>query len=292
MYTCELCNYSTTVKCNFDKHMNSKKHLMLFTQNRKAITGEKRRVRNLTIKNQNTVNQMLEEKENQCKLIIDENKELKTCVRLLSNMVQISMSKAKDTYLSLVQKHSLANGLEPISEVFELENKYKTLEDFAYDMVTEYRDDTFVQYITNFIVTKYKCDDPRFQSIFTCDPSRHNYKILRDNNDKMCPFVWDDDKNGIMTRQTVINPILNYIKVKVASYYDIAHYNKIMNNITKKESEDDLDLHMLSMELIKNINSGDMATKILHCLSPELFLSNNQKQFITKHNGGHQQIFS
>lgn len=286
MYICELCNYETIIKGNFEKHLNAKKHLMFKALNTKAANREKRKVRKLTSDNQNNIDQIVEEKENQIQLLISQINELETNVRLASNCIQSPFNNVRNNHLGLVQTYSLAIELKPIDDYSLLQPH--THDDFMYRMVSDYGENQFVTNIGKFIVDKYQNNDPRFQSIFNCDMARHHYKILRKNNHKIFQFSWDDDRGGVLTRQIIIDPLLEYIKVCVTKYYNPVRYEKIVRDRTNTKDRDrEMELQNFSVHLIESINDGTLSIQILHYLSSLLCLTSQQKQLILNHSYTH-----
>lgn len=101
-------------------------------------------------------------------------------------------------------------------------------------LVYYFRKNQLGEYLGSFLVKRYKKKDPSEQSLWTSDGSRHSYLIREFLNNQ--ESIWNLDKCCVKTRETIIEPLLDYIKEKLDGY------------IKKKQKED---VSVMSLERTK-----------------------------------------
>lgn len=149
-------------------------------------------------------------------------------------------------------------------------------------------------YIGDFLIKFYKKNDPNDQSLWSTDISRLTFivrQILRKKND------WRYDKKGIKVCNTIINPLLDNIKVILRHYVDeinVKVSGKQKDNIIeseagydseseyyKHEKEEELDNNNklvlvkdqeIAVKIITEIDNKSLAKDIIKYISPHLSL--------------------
>jgi hypothetical protein len=131
-------------------------------------------------------------------------------------------------------------------------------------ILKSYKNKTYIDDITNLILSQIKTNNINTQSIFISDISRLNYFI------KLTVKDWHTDKKGIKIAEKVINPIMDIISKKLKEYYFNINEEEYSNLIELREDE----IHL--RELIKEIKDGKLGSQILIKIAPFLQYQNEE----------------
>lgn len=102
-----------------------------------------------------------------------------------------------------------------VSDELSSEEDFKFLE----ILVNNYKSKRLCQYLGDFLIKYYKKQDPQEQSLWNSDTSRLTYfikQLLNDNASSM----WIMDKKGVMLTNTIIVPLLKYIKTYIEQFIE------------------------------------------------------------------------
>jgi prolyl oligopeptidase PreP (S9A serine peptidase family) len=286
-HICITCNYSTNDHSNWYKHIKSKKHISVnldkdnfhvcaYCKNKFSTTSSLgRHIKTCQYRkiNENAqLNKIHEiEKENYEDKVEKLEKQvdyLKDFVYGAGNLLNKSMSNIG--YLNLhynqakpLEKHS--SGIRDLKI-----NKDESL----FSVITYYqRDNSLHKFIGDFIISLYKKDDPKEQSLWTTDCSRLNYLVRTAIKKKN---IWKIDKAGMIVKENIINPILfeifsvlskeiersakDYINLKYQKIKELVILQQVVTNIESKKLEHDINKYIAPHFDISRMLPTDLIT--------------------------------
>lgn len=268
------------------------------------LTDEKdKTIQILTEEKNKTINAITEEKDKTINIITKEKKSLMRQnnqilqdqqtlqqksdehIRLLSNMISRIQKPTANKTFAMIENYSMAKIFAPIEDMSGLTTGYKTGESFADDIVIMYRENELVGFIGEFIINYYKQTDPRYQSIFNFDASRHKYKIVEKSRKKLIISEWNDDPQGDKTQKLAIKPVLLFISEHVKKYFTGENYKKKLAK--KRDVCYTMELYSDSVKFLISVESGALSTSVLHYLSSRLGITPDQQIMITQHDENH-----
>jgi hypothetical protein len=234
-YYCEYCEYITYEKSKYNKHIKSDKHRYTSYSIKRNIHNEQNAVNNQYMNNSIEIIKKTEEN----KYLQNENESLKKHIlslehknitleqkidKITSNLIDVH--KNESTYLKSVVKNSvsalsyiMANyknaPLLAKLDDYSIIHKEQSDSDFVMTITNEYNNGTLSSFLGKILIKFYKKDDSKSQSIWNTDISRLTFiiKYLSDNKDE-----WYVDKMGIKTIETIVIPLLDYIKLKIDNH--------------------------------------------------------------------------
>jgi len=195
----------------------------------------------------------------------NENEYHKTLVDRAGNVVKTSMSA-----LTFAKKHyPNAPALVKYSnmDAIKLDKKYGV----GAVMIWHYENHTIAEAIGGIILKEYKKEDPSNQSLWNSDFARVAYIIMDDVNNKK---QWIVDKGGVRVQELLVDPILQHIR------------GKLIKRSVRKAQEMAKDWHRPEKYitvmnqcnvLIKKIENGTVANKVMRYLSKFLHIGNQMK---------------
>lgn len=136
------------------------------------------------------------------------------------------------------------------------------------NMISDYTNDTFVNFIIKAITTLHKKDNPEIQSIWSTDTSRYNYiiKELLENKGS----YWVVDKKGTKSKTYLVEPILKFIRDEIIVYNNKACYLLLDKDLPKMRFAIITSTQRYGAEMIKEIDNGDLAKDIIKKLAKHL----------------------
>jgi len=241
---CKFCGISFTSMSNYNRHLKT-------CEERKTI-----------MENEKLKTQLLEQK----KEIQNQKKQLK------------EFKVEKDYYRDLINNYSKL-GPKTFNSITYVMNKYANAphikkiepEKIEYfqdinmtkveNIVSDYRNDRFVDFIINTIITLKKKDNPEDQSIWSTDSSRYNYLIkeLLENEDS----YWTIDKKGTKSQNYLIEPILKFIRKEIVKYNELACEALMNENLPKSRFSIITDTQRYGINIIKDIDDGILGAEII-----------------------------
>jgi len=189
----------------------------------------------------------LEEENNKMK------KEIEKKDKIIDNTTKAN-KYAMSTFNTLVKKFIKAPPLQKIQQP-EIETiMYKGVKDKELISALIYynRNKTLVKYIGGAIVSSYKKDDPRTQSLWNSDTQRLSYIIRALANDNI---YWVRNAGGTQVTEYIIQPILDYLDVAIRDHIKNTPRNNFSGIVEYNEHM--LDAHRLSNEITDKKKLGD-----------------------------------
>ena len=308
MYECSECNYKTSDKSNFNKHMKSYKHKKSISvvedyslKPSKKIQDEKSKIviKEKIIDINNFICDLC-----YCKFarLYNLMRHKTNCLKLYKEKKEIDANfdkkyfeeklKLKDEQIKLLMKFpklledrkTITNNY--ISVINFVQQNYvnapslKQLNDYSkvdlgndiFNKLTyAYKNNFLEKYLGDLLIGWYKKEDPSQQSLWNSDVTRLNYvvKELMANNKSN----WSMDKKGIKTKEYIIHPLLVFIKKIISKYLQNIH------NLVSKSPYDDLLIIMENageLSLIKkDIETGILSEEIIKYLAPHFSFEKN-----------------
>ena len=304
-YECNICNYKTKYKKDFQKHNKTQKH------NKKVIDSHKLNTSDITIKSvQNTNTQMTPQKHlkdtsktPKIKQIIceychsefsrsgsltrhkkicsnksmkdDEMKNLKSQLefymeetKYYKRMLYEAGGIVKKSVSSLtyaMDNYNSAPALKTM-KIKEIEYFDETEKKIIDDILSSYKHKIVGKYLGDLIIKIHKKDDPKNQSIWNTDDNRLTYLIKElMHNDSS---NWIIDKKGIKTKTYLIDPLLTHVKTLLISYQTNFTIPDLKQNSV--EMEFILENSKRVVDLINDIDDGLIGKDILKHISLHL----------------------
>ena len=287
-YSCNECNYSTDRLSNLKNHNNSKKHLAQINSAKinqecpvmyenptldplkclyckiefKNIRNKSRHenicslkiIEDLKIKYENKIKNIKyeHEKELEIEKIKNEfnNKLVESKQENLNDNRKAMKFERKLTKLELIQKQLSNNPpLVAIEDVTDIHEDFEDTDEFLKELIYHNKRNHLHKYIGEYIVKKYKKDDPRQQSIFTTDSSRLGFVYATKNKNGDDPaIIWQKDTNGNEVGDIMALPILIYIRSLITIY--VKHIN-----VSGSKGLDDLECRTTKWMEIRKIDN-------------------------------------
>jgi hypothetical protein len=138
--------------------------------------------------------------------------------------------------------------------IYDDNGKKKTNKSIEEIIIFHHKQNTLNKIIGDLIVGVYKKNDPKKQSTWSSDVSRLTF-IVRDIVGKGNKSKWIMDKKGIHITQTIINPLMDKIKVSLSDY--ITKCGKKINRITSKSILSD-DEENITKELLLKMQEANL----------------------------------
>ena len=261
-YKCPECGRTFTQSCNLSRHTNGRCPKL---KTREGLEKEYH-IDNLEKEIERLRAQLLE-REN--RRLIDETRYKDQEIKYLKSLVDQAGSIAKTSVNALSYIHMNykdAPLLEPINDysIIKRNNENLQIEDI---LLHYYKDGKLVEYLGNILVAHYKKEDPSEQSIWNSDCTRLSYVIRKLVDDKP---DWITDKKGIKLRESIIKPLLDYLKTIVQKH--VSRESMRVNLTTC-----DLRSHVHSMEvssnLVKHIEDSTVADDLVRYLAPYFYIN-------------------
>jgi hypothetical protein len=233
-YFCEKCNYNTKNKSDYNRHLKSAKHKhnsakiynclycnkdfivkSSYYKHRKGCYADKDNFKNDDLKiklilanceNEKT-KMKLEHTEEKLKMLEEivkkSNKTTDKALKITSKTIS-ALKYANENFkdapvLSPIENYNVMN-----YDLNDEEDKKKLIEDLLF----YYRKNSLHTIFGKHIISEYKKDNIKEQSMHTTDTSRMNYIIrTQDNNNSL---KWSQDKNGVFVCNNLIDKLINY----------------------------------------------------------------------------------
>lgn len=296
-FKCDMCDYITADKSNYNKHIKSLKHL----QNIETIVqnpddnivmcekcGKKFLYMSGYYKHKNgncaVANNLIAEENIKLKLELEMCKQLNTELKSY-----ITATKEQSTYKISVKNYVQQNypdapALEAIEDYTMLrydennrndeDDNDDNQDDEDYELINmityNYNHSCLHKYLGNFIIKYYKKEDPSEQSLWSSDISRLTYIIKELLYNKKS--IWNHDYKGTKTKDYVINPLLKYIKKYIESYW-ITHIDDCKKLKAGELREFNI-MYNTMHKIKKDIENDILASNIVRYIAPYFCMHN------------------
>jgi len=148
---------------------------------------------------------------------------------------------------------------------------------FVENLIFKYKHNLLVKYLGDYIIKKYKKNDPSQQSVWNSDVSRLSYIIRHKINDDN--VEWRTDKKGKVTEQIAIDPLLQYIETSIIEFY--ASPNMQMN--PKDTSYDTLHEKVGNVaEMQRYVQEKMISVDIIKYIAPHFYLTKDDNLMCIK----------
>ena len=247
-HKCELCNYTSTDKSNFNKHMKSVSH----TKKLASVSVPEKRIYTCVCEQTFVhASSFSRHKAKSCpkNQPIAETKELKEEITVLKSNLKhntdvitklLELVSTGQLVNTNTNSHNTTHNTYNISVKTYIQQKYpnapplKCIDDYSKltykdyklmdTLVYNYNNSNLHKYLGNFIVSYYKKDDPSQQAIWSSDTSRLTYLIseLLINNKS----VWNHDYKGTKIKECILTPLLEYVRESIDEFFDSIEIKK------------------------------------------------------------------
>lgn len=281
-YSCEQCNYETSDKSNYNKHLQSVKHnkkqstKQAILKQTKVIKTYKNEGLTCSCGKQFSYASGLSRHKRICnginiseafEKLTTEIKELKQQINTqhtqqLENPTQVYNIAIIKNYI--LENYALAPPLTPLSDYSVIEHDH---DDFGETLISIYNDGALTKYLSEFIIKYYKKANPEEQSIWNSDTSRLKY-LIKSLIDKNKSF-WYPDSRGVLTKETIIDPLLKYIRDYCFNYQDELeltrdNFDNYTDNVRDKMGKN----HLTILKIMNEIDLGNLANEIIRYIAP------------------------
>jgi hypothetical protein len=273
-HICEVCNYNTTKKINFDRHILTQKH----KNNLKKIQNIDDKKYNDVSVNDNINNSVLITKIDD---LAKQNEELRDKIERLqqasnrntNTIVKEARSIKKSILTILNTNFKDTPSIEYIQEdefKKELEIEYKCkLDDpnskLFMKIFTDYENKKIIQTLSNLILKFVKKEDQKNQSVFNIDSARGNYATKIED-------IWHNDKSGLQLKKYTLDVIIKYM-INVLNIFRLKLI-EVRNENIKSPSESRSDYLMKYQALLLEVNAYltnvNTHKKVILFMCPEL----------------------
>ena len=282
-HICKYCNYLTTQKCIYDRHLTSIKHRNNVKKNNVDISNNIVAV-NIDNKIDNLAKQN-EELRQKLELLEKSNQELKNANNQNTNKIVKEARAIKKSILTILNTNFKDTpSIEYISEKdfrSELELEYKA-------KITDKDDKLFMRIFLNYekkkliktlgdIILKFvKKEDQKSQPVFNIDSSRGNFATKIED-------YWLNDKKGLQLKKYTLDVIVGFM-INVMNIYRQKLVNMYNENKIKKNPSV-TDYIMKYQGLLFDVNAfltdANVHKKIIIYMCPELRIDDKVLNAIT-----------
>lgn len=305
-YTCNICNYESPDKSNYNKHIKSYKHqqksdsVVENIQKYQSTEYEceicnrqftksynlQRHKKTCSVEKDQMINDLkakiieyqqlmaVKELEMELKSVKNENNLLKEFIK--ENVKPNKNITYNISVKNYIQKHypdapALA-GIEDYAKLtFDEETKTQDT-DFIGTLVYHYNNNTLHKHLGDFIIKYYKKEDPAQQSIWSSDTSRLTFivKELLFTEDS----IWNHDYKGIKTKNYIVNPILKYIKKYIDRFWmkNIDTFKSLkLNALIKLQTT-----YQTIYKIKQDIDNDAIGTDIVRYIAPYFSINKNK----------------
>ena len=192
MYICNLCNYNTEDKSNFNHHNKSKKHLFNLNTENKKEENEKLKLKEKEI----------EELKQELIKVKEEKKELEVTAKIYKELSEkaknVNQGIIINNNMSYVNKHF--KNAPPLKKISDYTiNGIDLDDDTQIDKLTEniiysYKNKCLHKLIGDHIVKHYKKDDLKLQSFHATDIARRKYLVKLEDS---LGYLYEDSSDEI-----------------------------------------------------------------------------------------------
>lgn len=284
-FICELCNYETGIKSNYNRHINTSTHQQLSKAHNEL--NEAQKVYICKCSKEFKYASGLSKHKKKCTFKSDNNSsEFKEVIELLKqllnnqpqNITNNNNSNNNTNYKLSVKNYVQKNypnapALAAPSDYAKLTYENQELID---TLLFHYRHKALHTHLGEFIIGYYKKDDPALQSVWASDVSRLTYVIKESLAGT--ESIWNHDPKGAKTKKFIISPMLKHIRNYLDEYWDklVAMPIKMKNGKVDVDAMDKRQNICNTIHEVKlNIDTDVLADDILKYIASYLHIDVN-----------------
>lgn len=303
-YNCENCNFKSTNKKDYSRHIQTKKHLENVDDNPithvteldisstlavndkvfichncnnsftrgSSLSRHKKTCMDGKIKD-TEVNSLKKENERLQNELENRNKQINTYETMLKSL---AAPQTINYFNHICVNYPNTPALESAKSHTNMIAKSLALIDvismYYYDDEDKKEKKKLVSFIGDYVVGLYKKDKPKDQSIWSTDTSRLTY-IVSESCAETKENIWSYDKKAFKTKKIAISPVLQYLRDNLFKYYE-THSGSTESNIIRNM--------MAALGTIKLIDDGTLAAEIARYIAPEFAVSYVDSQLTIK----------
>lgn len=306
-FTCIQCNYETSNKSNYNKHLKSIRHQKsvtigvstshvhftssnsikiltyqclqcdakytrqsALTKHQKVCAIRQAEIQKKENERQIEIEKLKTELELKDKLLTDKDKKINSLENFIKTL------KTTPTYNISIKKlvQTSYSDAPPLAQLENYEVIHdKQFVDFVEEVISYNDQKILYKYIGDIIIKHYKKEKPEDQSLWNTDVSRLNYIIkeaMANNKSK-----WIDDINASRLKESIIQPLLQYVRSHIIKEQKLIH-----KEIKKSSADRCIELTFKTNSLAQiqfEIANGTLENDIVRYISPS-FRHMNDKQ--------------
>ena len=273
-HICKNCNYSTERKCDYDRHIISKKHMNnLKVKSTNLMLDIVNNQNNLAKQNEEVKkqNEELKKKIEQLEQVSNENthKIVKEARVIKKSLLSMLNSDYKDTpSIDYIKEDVFKTEFE---EEYNLKFNDKDMNNKLFMRIfSDFKKRKLIGSICNVIVRIIKKEDQKHQSVFNIDAARGNYATKIQD-------IWHNDKKGLQLKKYTIDVVTKYM-LNIMDIYrerlvEMYNENKKKKNISVTDYI--MEYQGLLFEVNAFLTNPNTHKRIILQLCPELRFEDN-----------------
>lgn len=246
-YTCNICEYTTERKYRYDRHLQTEKHsqktkvLLAARKEKKASSARdsiykckwcgKTYNHSSSLARHNTKHHKGTLKVGKYDELREELVEMKREFEKEKSILTQEIRKLKEdnkvpqiTNYNFIQQNF---GNAPALRALDLDDEefalFEDEDEFMDRLEHHYNNNMMENYLGDYVIRKYKKENPGDQAMWNTDKTRHNY-MIRDMIDEDGPY-WCEDASAREIKRRVIRPLLKKIDNLIRKRMNALHEN-------------------------------------------------------------------
>jgi hypothetical protein len=244
-YTCDNCNYISTKKTDYARHLITKKHIQKLTKDK---SNDKQPENQTKINNKDIIVESLEELKNKIEQLEKTNNQnthtiVKEARTIKKSLLSILNSNFKDTpSIDYIDEDDFITHLED-----EYNLKIDTKDNKIFMRIfSDFEKKKLIHSMSKVILRFLKKEDQKSQSVFNIDAARGNYATKIQD-------IWHNDKKGLQMKKYTIDMMMKYM-LNVMDIYRLRLLDMYNENKVKKDINI-TDYIMEKQGLLLNVNA-------------------------------------
>lgn len=281
-FKCEKCNYESNDKSNYNRHIKSLAHINKSKNAFECVCGKKfahqsglSRHKKLCVGSSEYENDdKIDKLEGQMSELISKVEEVKNINGILIDLIK-NNKITNNTYNISVKNY--IQQYYPDAPTLKGSIDYAKLtydgDELVDTLIYKYKHKCLYKYLGDFLVQCYKKADPAEQSVWSSDISRLTYLVKESMENKKS--IWNHDYKGIKTQKCIIDPLLQYVKKSIETYWakninkEIPMNNNEVDVAALNERQQKFNI---TYAIETGIDNGNLANEIIKYIASYLHL--------------------
>ncbi len=268
-HICRKCNFNTTIKSNYNRHILSKKHLENIQQIdiNNNNNNNNNTIMFTIVENQQSLSKQNEDLRKEIEKLkeinnINTNKIVKEARAIKKSILTILNTNFKDTpSIDYINEDDFKKELE-----LEYKAKITNKDDRLFMRIfNDYENKKIIKTLSDLILKFVKKNDQKTQSVFNIDSARGNYATKIED-------FWHNDKNGLQLKKYTLDVIIGYM-MKVMDVFRQRLSNMHAENKTKRDisvTDYIMKYQAVLFEVNAYLTNSNTHKKIILHMCPEL----------------------